>query len=1139
MAKTKKILVAAAALIGLVVALAVVAVVVIDPTKLVNDKKEALFATVSTKLGRTLTTGTVTASLGTALTATIPDVRLTAATPNGPPQLEIRQIYARFSLLRALFTLGRDLRVEQITVDGLVLRAARDADGRFDFQDMLDKFAAEDTQQKPEEQGANAWSGLRIAATNVREARMELVDHALGRPLAVSALHIGTSDIVPGDPLSLWLTAQLEDGQRKSPVDVRARLAQLPKDFAFDPLPDLDVQVKVTDLDVGPWGALLPGESAAPVQGVVRTDLSTRLGRGGESLEVKGTVLVRGLVLREATSAAATPAERLSAPRGSSIDADVAIDMKKDGDQLSVQNFTLTGSGADVKASAELKGSGLAGLQKAHVTAKVQNMATLLLALPPSLRGLPDAVRIDGPLDAHLTADGNALDGAVVLDGARVRYLSKDEETGEESIAFDKPPQKPFHLTLKGKRSNKALDVDTFALVIDTAQLSGTLSFPLQDDAPMTADIHSGAVQLSSLQGLVPPFFDALKKGQRVEGTVEVDVKATAAGDKQQADAAIVLKNLDVNLGTTLARGNGSITLKAAPEGDIVTLVGGADLDQLSVKKIGASGQATLDKPAGLPLRLDIDAKKKGRRADIHSARLVVGKSTLTGKGAVEDVGGNAEQLDLDFGSVDVAFNDLRQAVPGASSLPAGGRLRGALRLQGKLSAAGLGVDAKKVDVTFGSSHIAGDVVIKNFDDPILNINLPTIALAFDDLRTLRPSLADLPRGGRYEGSVVLTGDTKRSSSVELSAKVDKLIAARSDLKGHISIKNLDAPRFELTSDSANLDVDALRDAFLGPQDSSSPKKAKDDNPHGLSKETRALLSDVNGKGTLKAKRAIVNGMVMSDFVGDLTMTNGMVTFKTLEFGFYGGRVQASGTTLHLPSERLRYDIKFAGKDIDFGAALASQTPLARLFRGTTSPKLEVKGKGIAPGDFALSAEGPAELAFKSLTIASFDLLTPLSDAMQKTNKAPGFNAQAAKADVGSGISLQNFTALTRFFGGKLKLDKPFEADTPLGKMKMEGSAGLDAALDLRATLQLTPQMISKMTGGKVKVKDPVPVPMRIGGSWDAPKVSGIDVGALAIAVAGQQIEDAINNKDNQKRATDAAKDALGSVLGGNKRKKK
>lgn len=1110
----KKILLAFGAVFGVLVLVVIGAVVLIDPEQLVNEKKDALLKDLSTTIGREVTAGKVTASLGSQLKARVEQVQI-AGLPGKQPALYVGAVDVRFSLVRALLSFGRDLHVERFGIKGLQLRAARDSDARWDFQDMLDKLAADEAAPKePKERGDQSFlQGARIAELVIEDGVLELDDKVLGRPLQAYDVDIQTSDVVLGDPLMVSLHAMLRDGQRESPIDAKARLAVLPKDLSFDPLPDLELDAKLLDVDLGAWGALLPADAPAPVRGTLRTSLKATLKDDLQRIAVDGTINARELVLRDALSPLATAAERAAAPRGRPLSADIELALERDAKEqrTKVSKLTLKGSGLDLAATLEAKGSGLAGLEQADVKASAQDLAALLQALPPSLRGLPDEAKIEGPMQAHLTAAGESLDLSVNLDAARVRYLDvPDDKTVAEATAalFDKPAGRPLNVTLHGKRTRSALDVDKLELVLDTAKIAGTLSLPTEKGAPLVADVASGPVQLASLKSLAPPFAEALGKGQRVDGTVELKVMALSDGGKQVADAALELRALDVNLASTTMRGAGSITVKAQPQGGDVDLTVLANLDGLSVTKRAADGSTTLSKPAGLPLRLDAVAKKTKSRADFSKLALAIGRSTLNGRGSIADLDKEASRLDIDLGQVQLGFDDLRQTIPGAASLPAGGRLAGNVKLAGGTSSETLAVDARGLNVAFGSSRFAGDVNLKNLSTPVLDVKLTQIDLAFDDVRGLSASAADLPPGGRLKGTLTMSGDTKKSASVKAGLKIDSLTAADSSLKGQIEIENLDKPRFELTLTADKLNVDKLREAFSSDTDEKTKKK-KDDNPHGLSKETRALLADVNGKGSLNAARAIVKGIPVTNFKSALTMTRGKLKFDTLEFGLYGGTMTATGSAIDLPAEKTGYDLKLAGKDIDFGAAMAEQTGLGRIFSGSISPKLEVKGRGLAAGDFAISAEGPAEMKFKSLSISTLDLLGPIGEAVDKTGKLPGMKLGAASTD--KGLNLQGFTALTKFIGGRLKLDKPIDADTPLGKMNITGSAGLDAGMDFTSTLQLTPAMVAKLTGNKIKVKEAVPVPLKIGGTWDKPKVSGVDVGKLVVALVAAAGKDALS----------------------------
>ena len=1131
MSKTKKIAIALAAVVGALVLVVAVAALTLDPQAIIASKKDALLKDISAQIGRELVSGDVSARVGMNLGATITGVRLAGPlVVDGKPgaaQLEIQQIDVQLSLVRALMSFGTDLRVERFVVDGLVVRAARDIDGVWNFQDMLDKLAAEtDPGKAAAKTDTSALQGLRIAGVLVRNARVEIDDAVLGRPLAVGDLNATVSDIVLGTPVAVSVQAQLEDGGRKSAVNIDVKLALLPENLSFDPLPDLDIKAMLAGVDLGPWGGLAPADAPAPVAGVLKADITTKLSANTDVVDIQGTVSVRGLMLRDSVGALASRAERLAAARGTPLDLDIALGLHIDPTETRLEKLSINGSGIKVDGTLSIMGSGIVGLQGAAVVATVDDVQKILSALPPSLRGLPPELAITGPLEARVTKRGEAVTAHLGLDAAHLRYSSKDEKTGVPSALFDKAAGKALNLKLAGKIDGKTLSIDDFAIVVDTFKLGGKLVIPSGDGA-LSADVHSGSISLAALQGLVPPFQEAIGRGQKVEGVVSIDVKATSVAAQQEATIELSLKGLDVNLASTIVQGSGGVDIKATPAGAGVAIVAKADLDGLSIRTV-TGAETTFNKPAGLPLRLDVDVNKGEHNAVINNAKLVIGKTAISGSGRVDNIGTNTESMNLDFGVVDVAFDDLRQALPFAGSLPVGGHLKGALALKGGLSATALALNAKNLDVSFGASRLAGQLSVTNFDAPVVDINLSMAALAFDDLRPLSDSLKDLPAGGRFDGSVMAKGDTAQKSTLSLDVKIARLMAGKSDLKGDIKVTDLDKPRFVMSTSSDFLDVDGLRAAFGSSEPATPQKSTPDDNPHGLSKSTRALLAGVSGKATLTAKRALVKGMPMSNFTGALVMTRGVAKFDKLSFGFYGGTVTADGTNLDLPAQSTKYDLSVDSKDIDFGAFLADQSPMGKVFKGIVSAGIHVKGRGLATGDFAVTAEGPASLSFKQLSIASLDVLGPLNAALQKSGKAGGVKAASASEE--QGLTLRNFTALTTLLGGKMKLQKPFDADTPLGKLKTEGSSSLDGVLDFTSTLMLSPATVAKMTGNKVKLTEAVPVPMKLGGTWASPRITGLEIDKLLLAIVGDQAKGLVEK--GTAALGDKAKEQVGAVLG-------
>ncbi len=1143
----KKLLIGFSVAVALGVALLVGLAIVIDPAKVIDARKDALLKDVSARIGREVTAQKVETSLGWSVHTRVSLLRVAGATPQQRAMLELSTIDVQLSLWRAVLTLGKELYVEQFAVNGLVVRLARDPSGRWDFQDILDRLEEQAAAQPST--GGTTLDGTRVASASLNNARIELNDASVGRPVAIASLNVSTSDVVGAAPLTVVAKGVLEDGARKNTIDVAVHLKALPSDLNFAPLPELQASTKFADVDLAPWVALLPAHSAAPVSGTLSADVQLHVSRAADSdvtlsqatagdepqtFQLSGKASTRALVLRDAIVLQADGTRR--GAQGQPIDLDIVVKAQRTSQGLHVEQLDVSGSGLNAKLKLDTNGDGFADLKSASVNADAADVSRLLMALPPSLRGLPAGVRVDGPARAQLTTKGDEIAAELTIDGARVRLLDTSPDAPADSALFDKAAGKTMRATLHAKRDNKTLSCDRVELAVDTVRVAGTATIDLTGAGGVSADINSGDVSMASLQGVLPPFRDALGRGQRVSGLAQVKLKAQMVGGVQQADAAIELRDIDVNLASTLVRGAGALTLKAAPTGGNVAVTLSADLDGFAAQHRQRDGTLDINKPAGMPLRLDAVANKSKTRADISKLALAIGTSTISGTGALTNLDQRQALLHLDLGKVALAFDDLRATIPGAASLPMGGRFSAGVVLDGPTAA--LGIALKDLVLAFGSSRVQGNVNVNNLSAPTLDVNLSAIDVGFDDVRGIATALGDLPKGGRFRGNVKIVGDTRKAATVSTKVGIDALTmpngAKLSTLKGSLEFINLDRPQFAVNLDGDSIDVDALRAAFGSTDDDKQSTNKASNNPHGLSRETRALLANVSGTGTLRATTAVLKGMHLRNFRGELAMTRGRLRFDKLEFGFYGGSVSANGTALDLPAERLGYDINFDGKDIDVGALLADISGLGPIFKGTVSPKVDVTGRGVAGGDFAVTAEGPASLKFRQLSLNTLDLLGPIGDALSASKKLPG--TRLAKLDT-KGTTFEAFTALAKFLGGKWRLEKPLEVATNVGALTLTGGAGFNSALDFTSTLQIPPDIIAKMTGNAVKLKNAVPVPLHIGGTWDKPKVSGVDVAALVREIVKDLGGAAL--KDGQQAAQDAIKGALSGAPPSDKKSNK
>lgn len=1020
--KRKPLLIGLAVVLLLLVA-AVAGVLLADPAGFVAAKKDALAQSMSETLGREVTVGPVEAHFLGGLGAKVSDVKVAGPTPGSAPQVSIGSMEVRLSLWRAIFSLGRDLRVTRIEVNAPQIRAARDAEGRWDFQDVLDRMAEQAPPPTAEDPGASSIvDRVHIARLRIDDARIVLDDASLGRPLTVSDLDVTSEEIAAGKKLEVSLSATLEDGARKTPLAMSLSMDRLPKGMKFDPVPDLAVDLDVGDLDLAPWGGLLPPDALAPAGGTVRVKGRLEASRNLAALVVKGESTLTKVVLKQGKV------------RGETLDLAMAIDATIDrtAPRYLVKAFSVKGTGVDAGGTLDAKGLGPTDLTDADLHADVADLRRLVAVLPAGSGMLPPELVLEGPLAAKVKGSPAALEVKVDLDRARVRY----------GDSFDKAAGKALHATMTGTRTDAALELKTVELVLDQAKVGGSMTLPTAEGKPMRADLASGPIALASLRDVFPPFRKALAAGKPVAGVIEIGLKAEDVSGKQKARATIALRDLAVELEGSSAHGAGGLDVSVIPSEATTTATAKADFGALQLRTVGEDGTASLDKPAGMPLTLDAEGIRSATRFEIVRANAVIGTTALSARGNATGLDGASPVLDVDLGNVDVKFDDLRRALPGAAGLPAGGRLRGAIKIGGAPSS----LATVKVAVT------------------ALDLELP-----------------------------------------------------RSRLKGSLSLENLDRPNFAFDLAGDALDVDAL----LGTETAATEDAPPPENPHGLPAETRAFLTRVNGKGSLKVGLLTTRGIPLRNFVGTLVMTNGVVRFEALDFTLYDGKVSASGTVADLPAERTGYALALRVQGMELGSALAAHTRLDGVVKGKVDESLTVAGRGLAWQDAVSTLRGPLELKASALSLPGLDVLGPIANTVRSVTDggakagmtASGATAGGSPAAGGSGgggggggatdrgTTLRDVAAQMRFDGGRLQFVKPTTFKTAFGALTTEGDMFLDTRLDLKAVAELSPETIASWTGGRVKVPKPVAVPLKIVGTWSKPEVGGIDVRALAGAM--------------------------------------
>ena len=114
------------------------------------------------------------------------------------------------------------------------------------------------------------------------------------------------------------------------------------------------------------------------------------------------------------------------------------------------------------------------------------------------------------------------------------------------------------------------------------------------------------------------------------------------------------------------------------------------------------------------------------------------------------------------------------------------------------------------------------------------------------------------------------------------------------------------------------------------------------------------------------------------------------------------------------------------------------------------------------------------------------------------SSKVPGLKAPKGPA----GTALKNLAAQFSIADGKMTLDEPMRVETPDGPVVLDGYIGLDTSLHLKGTYEVAPSLIAAATGNKVQMSKAAPVGLELGGTLEDPKITGVDVGDLAEEIA-------------------------------------
>lgn len=526
----KRILIVLLALLILAGATAAYLVATFDP----NDYKERISAAVKEQTGRDLVIeGEISLSLFPWLGLSLGETRLSNAEGFADePFARIGEVDLAVALMPLL---RRELQVERVRLEGLTLNLERDAQGRTNWDDLVED-AEEAPAREPEARREDRDRGLRdldVGGVEIRDARVSWRDAQAGTALRLDPFNLELGRVRLGEesPLEVSLTLHQEDPDMTVALDLNGRVTLDPaaQHFALRGMAaalDVSGEPVPTEISARIGADLIAdlAEGVASVEGLRIETLGMRLdGRAGVQDLHGGKPRVTG-ELRSDTFSVRSLLEALGETPPETADPEV-----------------LTRAALSLAFEADADAAALSSLEVTLDDTRIQGNARVSQYDRPAIRAELEVDRID--LDRYLPppADGPPAEGT--------------PEGGQREGWPEDPIELPVDL-LRSLNVNASLAVGE--LIISRLKLSSlSLTLTARDGVvalePFTGQLYDGSVQAGmrlDVRGDTPryafeqvlrgvrmgPLLDDMTEGEGLlAGTTQLESRIETRGDNVRA----------------------------------------------------------------------------------------------------------------------------------------------------------------------------------------------------------------------------------------------------------------------------------------------------------------------------------------------------------------------------------------------------------------------------------------------------------------------------------------------------------------------------------------------------------------------------------------------------------------------------
>ncbi len=668
---------------------------------------------IEAKLGRKVRFGAVKLKLLPTLAAEVSDLAIEAAPgatgAAAAPLMQLATVRVGVAIWPLLTSLGHEVQVSHIEADGLQVTVVRTADGHLSYEDVVEHLSTADPRQKTPmttEQKAylQRLSLSRLALTRIG---LHFYDQQPGAvPLTIDQLDLIARDVRLSRPFTVTLDAAVLAAQRNFHFAVT--LGPIPADLEVEqPIALLrSLDLKVQPLQIGPVLRFVPQGALAVAGALFNADLILEMPTEKGDLLVKGSIGAKGLTLEQRPIVRPDAKAEATVQTGRPTDVSLRLDLRfqpLSGNlnaqllEVAIDDMTLSGT-MDVRTL----------WTRPEVHALLLNSRGLMLEkllsiLPPG--AVPQGAVLRGPMTVHAAGSGTPAEAQV---DARVDLTDALVSMPE----LHKPEKVALSAEFSGKLQQGLVDIDKLGVVL------GPMALLVKGQARGGGDVDlhldTGRVDLDRLLRLLPSVKKAVPPGATLAGALQVTGTVKRRGEELFADAQIAMTGADARTPDLELVGGARLaaTVKSTPSSAHVE----ADLD-LGAARLLVPG--TLDKGAGVPMRVKVNVDRAGQVVTVREADLTLPGGEVRMRGQADMAGHKLDLTvplcELDLSRLSQVVLALRKQAPGLLD----GKVRFAVAVSGdpqKLSTVKARIS--DLDLFALGGHLRGMAEVEGLDEP-------------------------------------------------------------------------------------------------------------------------------------------------------------------------------------------------------------------------------------------------------------------------------------------------------------------------------------------------------------------------------------------------------------------------------------